>query len=75
MLSEDADGIANINHSDQTAPLLSDLGLHCLFRLICPSTCLFTAIQNIFDGCWDNFCHRKKKCSRDFFIISWESQF
>ena len=38
---KDANGIANNEDSDQTAPLLweqSDLGLHCLPRPICPKS-------------------------------------
>ena len=33
-----ANGIANSEDPDQTAPLQSDLGLHCLPRPICPKT-------------------------------------
>ena len=35
---KDANGIANSEDPDQTAPLGSDLGLHCLPRSICPKT-------------------------------------
>ena len=40
MPSKDAEGIANSVDPDQTAPLgaVSELGLHCLPRPVCPKT-------------------------------------
>ena len=38
MSPNDADGMANSVDPDQTAPLETDLGLHCLPRPICPKT-------------------------------------
>ena len=40
VFQKDANGIANTEYPDQTAPLRSrsDLGLHCLPRPICPKT-------------------------------------
>ena len=35
---KDTNGIANSEDPDQTVPLQSDLGLHCLSRPICPKT-------------------------------------
>ena len=38
MCPKEAEGIANSVDPNQTAPLQSDLGLHCLPRPICPKT-------------------------------------
>ena len=38
MCPKEAEGIANSVDPDQTAPLQSDLSLHCLPRPICPKT-------------------------------------
>ena len=47
---KDADGIANSEDPDQIAPEeQSDLGLHCLFRPICPKTSKF---EGVSDSCF-----------------------
>ena len=62
---KDADGMANSVNPDQTAPLeQSDLGLHCLYRLIFPIHKYTKGLQHFISTFDILFQHRSSSARR-----------